>query len=286
MVISFYTGNICEPLSQMLSDADNNGNFQTVIDYCEPLIGTTEDDGVILCYTYALMENALAVHVDDVEAIGKQCLELLKRVKHTYGGTDHLKVQIKRAIRQAKLYKDAGKELLVKPLDQLSTKEKSKVAYQLAEKGGINNYKQAALIHANLMREDNLEVPYHYGQYVISLYRSKQIELANKTLDELVAWSSTQVNTSYIFLIRTCFEEKMICYTHDKAKMEEIWHQAMQQEIVRQYEFPMAEDNQDELLIAADKLGAFEIKEAIITIIKKHRKPRFIKDEIKKIIEN
>jgi hypothetical protein len=79
LTIPFYTLNIYEPLQQMLSDADMSGEWQPIIDYCEPLIKTTEDDGVLLCYSFALMEQAMAIHEDDVEKTGNYCLELLKR---------------------------------------------------------------------------------------------------------------------------------------------------------------------------------------------------------------
>jgi hypothetical protein len=134
MTIPFYTLNIHEPLQQMLYDADNNGKWQAIIDYCKPLIEITEDDGVLLCYSFALMEQALAIHVDDVETTANQCLELLKRLKHTYGGTDHWKRMLRRIIRTAKDLKKKENDLLEIPYENLSTSDKSKLAYNLVKK--------------------------------------------------------------------------------------------------------------------------------------------------------
>ena len=168
MTIPFYTENIIEPLQQMLYDADTNGKWQPIIDYCEPLIESTEDDGVILCYTFALMEQALAIHVDDVEKTANECLGLLKRLKHTTGGTDHWKRMLKRCIKEAKRMESDVDSLLKKPIAELTSKEKSTLVYNLAQKGGVENYRLAAQFHKELIEihKGDHDESYHYGNYI------------------------------------------------------------------------------------------------------------------------
>lgn len=136
-----------------MSEADNYGDFQPVIDYCKPLIETTADDNVLLCYTFALMENAISIHVDEVEATGKKCLEILKRIKHTTGGKDPWQRTIKKILRRAKDRYKVEKQILSKPIETLTTNEKSKLAFQLCEKGGAENFAKAALLHLELMQK-------------------------------------------------------------------------------------------------------------------------------------
>jgi hypothetical protein len=286
MTIPFYTGNIHEPLQQMIQEADNNGDFQPVLDYCEPLIDTTQDDGVLLCYTFALMETALAIHVDDVEETGNNCLKNLERLQHLYGGTDAWKKTIKKIIRVAKNRKKGERQILSKPIEDLTTKEKVNLAYQLAEKGGIENNAKAALLHLELMQknENVSDEPYHYGQYIICLYRSNQTSLADKTFDEFLIWHSNQENKSYAQFIALCYEEKLCNYINDKAMIQNIWEVANLDKIVAQYDFPLADSVQDELIIASEKFGLIEIKRKLIELIKSTRKPRMIPKEVKKII--
>jgi hypothetical protein len=286
MTISFYTKNIPEPLQQMLYDADSSGNFQPVIDYCEPLIESTTDDGVLLCYTFALMENALAFHVDDVTETGKKCLELLKKLQHTYGGTHHLKVQIKRGLKKAIYSKNASKQILAKPIDALTTKEKANLARQLADIGGVENNAKAALLHLDLMQknENITDEPYHYGSYILCLYKSDQTDLADKTFNEYLIWHGKLENQSYFNFIALCYEQKLCNYINDKTMIQEIWKVANLNNFVINNDFPLANAVQDDLLIAADKFGLVEIKQQMSDLIKSTRKPRLIPNEVKKLI--
>jgi hypothetical protein len=286
MTIPFYTGNIHEPLQQMIHDADNNGDFQPVLDYCEPLIDTTQEDGILLCYTFALMETALAIHVDDVEETGKKCLEILERLQHHYGGTDAWKKTIKKIIREAKERNKGDRQILAKPIELLTTREKVNLAYQLAEKGGVENNAKAALLHQELMQKNEhpLDEPYHYGQYIICLYRSNQTALADKTFDDFLIWHSKQENQSYANFIGMCYEEKLCNYINDKLMIQNIWELASQNRLVSLYDFPLADSIQDDLLISADKFDLVDIKNAMIELIKTTRKARMIPNEVKKLI--
>jgi tetratricopeptide (TPR) repeat protein len=289
MTIPFYTLNIHEPLQQMLYDADDSGEWGFIIAYCEPLIGTTDDDGVILCYTFALMEEAMAIHVDDVEATAIRCLDLLKKLKHTYGGTDHWKRMIKREIKNAKAFKQYDKTLLKIPYDNLTAKEKSKLAYNLAQKGGIENFKKAADMYKELieLNKDNHDESYHYGNYIMNLYRSNQLTIANGKFDEFLNWITHTEKQSYSFLVGMCFQEKIIHYKNDVVQFEKIWSDAINNVAVkRESAFPIAEAVQDELLMIATELGSIAIKKYLIDLIKSERKPRMIPNHIKKIIEN
>jgi hypothetical protein len=287
MTIPFYTLNIHEPLQQMLYDADNSGEWQAIIDYCEPLIETTEDDGVLLCYSFALLEQAMAIHVDDVEKTGNYCLELLKRLKHTYGGTDHLKRMIKRIIKADKDLKKKENDLVNISYEKLTTSEKSKLAYNLQEKAGIENNKRAAEIHLELMEIKKLtsDSYYHFGNYILCLYRSNQVALANEKFMELSTYMESNPRHGYAFIIGNCFQEKILQYRNDAVQFQKIWNEAINHPAVKSDNaFPIAEKVQDELLIAADKLGLADIKKYLINIIIAERKPRMIAEEIKKII--
>jgi hypothetical protein len=287
VTIPFYTLNIHEPLQQMLSDADNSGEWQAIIDYCEPLIETTEDDGVILCYSFALMEQALAIHVDDVEKTGHYCLVLLKRLKHTYGGTDHLKRMIRRLIRADKDLKKKENDLFKVPYEKLNASEKTKLAYNLQVKDGIENNKRAAEIHLELIqiKQANADSYYHSANYVLCLYRSNQLELANEKFLELEAFMKINPRHGYAFIISNCFEEKIVQYKNDAVQFQKIWNEAINHPAVKNDNaFPIAEKVQDELLITADKLGLADIRKYLIDIIIAERKPRMIAEEIKKTI--
>jgi hypothetical protein len=287
MTIPFYTLNIHEPLQQMLSDADNSGEWQAIIDYCEPLIETTEDDGVILCYSFALMEQALAIHVDDVEKTGNYCLVLLKRLKHTYGGTDHLKRMIRRLIRADKDLKKKENDLFKVPYEKLNASEKTKLAYNLQVKDGIENNKRAAEIHFELIqiKQANADSYYHSANYVLCLYRSNQLELANEKFLELEAFMKINPRHGYAFIISNCFEEKIVQYKNDAEQFQKIWDEAINHPaVISNHGFPLSEKVQNELLIAADKLDLAEIKKYLIDIIIAERKPRMISEEIKIII--
>jgi hypothetical protein len=286
MTIPFYTLNIHEPLQQMLYDADNNGEWQAIIDYCEPIIETTEDDGVLLCYTFALLEQAIIIHVDDVEKTGNYCLELLKRLKHTYGGTDHLKRMIKRLIRADKNLKNKENKLANLPYESLTLSEKTKLAYNL-QGTSIENEKRAAEIHLELMeiKKPTSDSYYHFGNYILCLYLSNQVELANEKFMELSAYMESNPRHGYAFIIGNCFQEKILQYRNDAVQFKKIWNEAMNHPAVKSDNaFPIAEKVQDELLIAADKLGLADIKKYLIDIIIAERKPRMIAEEIKKII--
>jgi hypothetical protein len=286
MTIPFYTLNIHEPLQQMLYDADNSGEWQAIIDYCEPLIETTEDDGVLLCYTFALMEQAMAIHVDDVEKTGNYCLELLKRLKHTYGGTDHLKRMIKRLIRADKDLKNKENKLANLLYESLTLSEKTKLAYNLQGTSEENN-KRAAEIHLELMEIKNHtgDSYYHFGNYILCLYGSNQLDLANKKFIELANFMESNPRHGYAFIIGNCFQAKIVRYKNDTVQFQKIWNEAINHPAVKnENAFPIAENVQDELLIAADKLGLADIKKYLTDIIIAERKPRMIAEEIKKII--
>jgi hypothetical protein len=286
VTIPFYTLNIHEPLQQMLYDADNSGEWQAIIDYCEPLIETTEDDGVLLCYTFALMEQAMAIHVDDVEKTGNYCLELLKRLKHTYGGTEHLKRMIKRLIRADKDLKNKENKLANLPYESLTLSEKTKLAYNL-QGTSSENEKRAAEIHLELMeiKKPTSDSYYHFGNYILCLYRSNQVELANEKFIELSTYMESNPRHGYAFIIGNCFQEKILQYRNDVVQFQKIWNEAINHPAVKSDNaFPIAEKVQDELLIAADKLGLAAIKKYLIDIIIAERKPRMIAEEIKKII--
>jgi hypothetical protein len=286
MTIPFYTGNIHQPLQQLLSDADNIGDFQPVIDYCKPLIETTENDGVILCYSFALMEQPMAIHVDDVEATANQCLELLKRLKHTYGGTDHWKRMLRRIIRTAKDLKRKENELLKIPYQNLSTSDKSKLAYNLAEKAGIENYKRAAEIHKELIGiKQDAEKYYHIGQYIICLYNSNQIAEADAQLEVFSTQMKSMPQHGYAFLVKICYQEKILQYLNDKNKLEQIWNEATTHPATGiSIDFPLADVAQEKVLIAAHELGLQSIVKYLSDLIVAERKPRMIPEAIKKII--
>jgi hypothetical protein len=289
MTIPFYTEEIHEPLKQMLYNADNNGEWQAIIDYCEPLIENTNDDNVILCYTFAIMEQALAIHIDDVAETGKYCLELLKRLNHTFGGTDHLKRMIKKQIGLSKSITKKYNKLMDKPLANLSTKEKEKLAYNLAEKGGVENYRICAQLHLELMElnKDNHDESYHYGNYIICLYKSNQLEVANEKLAVFLTWMTHTEKQSYAFLVGNCFQEKILHYTNDAIQFEIIWYEAINNETIKINDsFPVAYAVQDKLLVASDKLGLVQIKKYLVNLINTGRKPREISNEIKIIIAN
>lgn len=286
MTIPFYTQNIHQPLQQMLSDADMSGEWQHIIDYCEPLIETTEDDGVLLCYSFALMEQAVAIYVDDVEKTGNYCLGLLKRLKHTYGGTDHLKRMIKRLIRADKDLKNKENRLANLPYESLTLSEKTKLAYNL-QGTSIKNEKRAAEIHLELMKKKKPtgDSYYHFGNYILCLYRSNQVELANEKFMELSTYAESIPRHGYAFIIGNCFQEKILQYRNDNIQFQKIWNEAINHPAVKSNNaFPIAEKVQDELLITADKLGLADIKIYLIDIIIAERKPRMIAEEIKKII--
>jgi hypothetical protein len=286
MTIPFYTLNIHEPLQQMLYDADNSGEWQAILDYCEPLIETTEDDGVLLCYCFALMEQTMAIHVDDVEKTGIYCLELLKRLKHTYGGTDHFKRMIKRLIKVNKDLKKKENKLANSPYESLTLSEKTKLAYNL-QGTGIENEKRAAEIHLELMeiKKPTSDSYYHFGNYILCLYRSNQVELANEKFMELSTYMESNPRHGYAFIIGNCFQEKILQYRNDVVQFQKIWNEAINHPAVKSDKaFPIAEKVQDELLITADKLGLADIKKYLIDIIIAERKPRMIPKEIKRII--
>jgi hypothetical protein len=217
MTIPFYTLNIHEPLQQMLNTADDAGEWQPVLDYCEPFIETTTDDGVILCYTFALLQQAVSIHVDDVAETCDTCLTLLKRLQHTYGGTDHFKRMIKRVQRAAKQIHQKENNLLLKDYTTLSASDKSKLAYNLTSKGGVENCKRAAEIHFDLieLNKDTHDMEFHHGQYIVNLYKSNQLALANEKFDEFLEWMKHTTRQSYNFLIDICFEQKIVRYLDD-----------------------------------------------------------------------
>jgi hypothetical protein len=287
MTIPFYTGNIHQPLQQLLSDADNNGDFQPVLDYCEPLIETTEEDGVILCYSFALMEQAMAIHVDDVEKTANQCLELLKRLKHTYGGTDHFKRMIRREIRKAKDLKKQENDLLKISYENLTLSEKTTLAYNLQNKGGVENNKRAAEIHKELilLKEQNADSYYHSGQYIISLYNSNQLDEANKAFEIFSTKMKGTPQHGYAFLVKVCYQEKILQYLNDKVMLEQIWNEATTHPAIGiSIDFPLTDVAQEKVLIAAHELGLQSIVKYLSDLIVAERKPRMIPEAIKKII--
>jgi hypothetical protein len=286
MTIPFYTLEIHQPLQQILYDADNNGNWEKLIEYCEPLL-TEEADEVILCYTFGIMNQAMQIHVDDVASIGNTCLALLKKLKHTYGGTDHWKRMIKRLIKESKLVKDKENSLSKKPYETLTEKEKAKWAYNLAEKGGVENCRLAAEAHLDLieLRKDKDSEPYHMGMYIINLYASEQNELADKRLADFVKWIQHAVFQSYAFLVGRCYQSKIMFYKDDKEKFKQIWQEAMQNESVQKHDaFPFAYDVQDELIVKAHEYALHEVKEYLGKLIIAERKPRLIPEQVKKIL--
>jgi hypothetical protein len=286
MTIPFYTLNIHEPLQQMLYDADNSGEWQAIINYCEPIIETTEEDGVILCYTFALIEQAKAIHIDDVEQTGIYCLELLKRLKHTTGGTDHWTRMIKKLLRADKDLKNKENRLTNVPYESLTLSEKTKLAYNLQGKG-VENEKRAAEIHWDLyeMKKHTAESYYHLGNYIMCLYGSNQIEFADEKFHELNTFMSANPNHGYAFLISNCYQEKIIHYLDDVEQTRKIWDKAINHPaVISNHGFPISEIIQDKLLIAANQLGLEDIKKYLSAMIIAERKPRMITDEIKKII--
>jgi hypothetical protein len=286
MTIPFYTGNIHQPLQQLLSDADNNGDFQPVLDYCEPLIETTEDDGVILCYNFALMEQAMAIHVDDVEETANKCLELLKRLKHTYGGTYHFKRMIQREIRKAKDLKKQDNDLLKIPYENLTPSDKTKLAYNLQNKGGVGNNKRAAAIHKELIEiKQDAEKYYHIGQYITSLYNSNQLAEANAQLDIFSTQMKDMPQHGYAFLIKFCYQEKILHYLNDKVMLEQIWNEATTHPASGiSKDFPLSDLAQEKVLIAANDFSLKKIVQYLSGLIVAERKPRMIPEALKKII--
>jgi hypothetical protein len=232
------------------------------------------------------MEQALAIYVDDVQTTANQCLELLKRLKHTYGGTDHWKRMLRRIIRTAKDLKNKENRLANLPYESLTLSEKTKLAYNL-QGTSIENEKRAAEIHLELMeiKKPTSDSYYHFGNYVLCLYRSNQVALANEKFMELSTYMETNPRHGYAFIIGNCFQEKILQYRNDAVQFQKIWNEAINHPAVKSNNaFPIAEIVQDELLITADKLGLADIKKYLIDIIIAERKPRMIAEEIKKII--
>jgi hypothetical protein len=286
MTIPFYTGNIPQPLQQYLLNADNDGNWQTVINYCAPLIETTMDDGVILSYSFALMEEALAIYVDDVEETAEKCLALHKRLQHNYGGTHHWKRMLKRIITDAKKLKIQVNNLLNIPFENLTTKQKSKLAYHLQDIGGIENIKRAAELHLDLIKIQNAETYYHTGQYIVCLYQTNQLEKANETFEDFLLFINSNPTHGYAFLVDTVLQQKLMCYLDNKVEIVSIWHLAKSRLAVNgNNDFPYTESMQDKLLIAAHGFGLQEIVDDLKAKIKAERKPRMISSEILKIID-
>lgn len=286
MTIPFYTLSIHQPLQQMLADADNIGEWQPVINYCEPLIETTTDDGVILCYTFATMEQAMAIHIDAVESTANNCLVILKRLQHTYGGTDHWKRMLKRIIRKAKDLQKQENDLLKIPYENLTPSDKTKLAYNLQNKGGIENNKRAAEIHKELIaiKEQNADSYYHTGQCILALYESKQLEKANIVLESFSAKMRDMPTHGYAFLIQTCYQEKLLHYLNNKTELEQIWKEAITHPAIgNSKNFPYADVAQEKIIIAAHQLGLQNIVKHISDLIVE-RKPRMIPEAIKKII--
>jgi hypothetical protein len=289
MTIPFYTENIIEPLQSLLKTADADGNFEPIIDFCTPLIPTTTDDGVILCYTFALMEQAMAIHVDDITSTGNRCLTLLKRIQHEYGGTSHWRVMIKRILKEDKRRKQEVDNLSNIDYSTLSYSQKSKLAYNLQDKNTLEANTKAAAIHKELVdhKDNNQNSYYHLGQYIVCLYRMNEEELADKVFTEFANKMREQPTHGYAFLINYCYEVKVLSCLHDKTKMEKTWHEAFAHPaFTTRNGFPVVEDAQDKTLLAAHMFGLTEIKKYIIPQITATRKPRMIAAEIKKIIEN
>jgi hypothetical protein len=289
MTIPFYTLNIIQPLQQMLSDADNSGVWTDVIAYCEPLIETTTDDGVILCYTFALMEEAMAVHVDDITSTGNRCLEMLKRIQQEYGGTSHWRIMIKRIIKEDKRRKQDEDNLSTLDYSTMSYSQKSKLAYNLQDKKSIESITQACEIHKELIHhpDNNANSYYHLGQYIAGLYNIRQTETADKVFADFADKIREQLNHGYAFLINPCFEHKLLSCVNDKNKFEKTWHEAFAHPaFTTRNGFPVVKEAQDKALIAADAFGLIDIKNYLIKLISAERKPRMISEQIKKIIEN
>jgi hypothetical protein len=287
MTIPFYTANIIEPLQSLLNTADADGNFEPVINFCEPLIETTTDDGVILCYTFAIMEQAMAVHVDDVKSTANKCLALLKRLQHEYGGTHHWRVMLKRIIKEDKRRNQEVDNLSTLDYSTLSYAQKSKLAYNLQDKKDIENITKAVEIHKDLINhpDNNVNSYYHLGQYIIGLYTIHQTETANKVFEEYANKMREQPTHGYAFLINYCYEKKVLSCLHDKTKFQQTWAEAFAHPaFTTRNGFPIMEEAQDKMLITSDAFGLSEIKKYLINLIVAERKPRMINEQIKKII--
>jgi hypothetical protein len=287
MTIPFYTGDLKEPLNSLLSKADNDGNFQPVLDFCEPLIGTTEDDGVILCYTFGLMEQAMVIHIDDVTSTAENCLVLLKRLKHEYGGTDHWRRMLRRMIKEDKNRKKEENDLGKLDYKTLNYPQKSKLAYNLQDKNTIESITKACAIHKELINhpDNNLNSHYHLGQYILCLYELNQKELADKVFDDFSIKMKEQPTHGYAFLVTTCYQQKLLSYADDGTALQKIWNEAINHPVIRlENGFPYSDIAQDKILMAADKFNLTEIINWISKLIKQERKPRMISEEIKLII--
>jgi hypothetical protein len=194
---------------------------------------------------------------------------------------------IKRIIRTDKASKEKENKLLNVPYESLTLSEKTKLAYNL-QGTSVENNKRAAEIHLDLMEIKNHtgDSYYHFGNYILCLYRSNQVELANEKFIQLSTYMESNPRHGYAFIIGNCFQEKILQYRNDVVQFQKIWNEAINHPAVKSDNaFPIAEKVQDELLITADKLGLADIKRYLIDIIIAERKSRMIAKEIKKIIQ-
>jgi hypothetical protein len=89
----------------------------------------------------------------------------------------------------------------------------------------------------------------------------------------------------YAFLLKICYQEKILQYLNDKNKLEQIWNEAITHPAIGiSIDFPLADVAQEKVLIAAYELGLQSIVKYLSDLIVAERKPRMITEAIKKII--
>lgn len=241
------------------------------------------------CYAYALFNESLNIHIDDL----KETIEVCKKLINNFDLDTNSKIEFKNQLEKTLelvISKEKEVEILNSiNLDSLSLKEMKELAFSLSDKGGVENYRKSAIIYGNLFGTAQQEYnKFQYlGRETIALFRSSQYNLAEPKFHMLIEWDIEKGPSANPWVIDFVFSEMLLNNAKNKERFLELWNKAKNHSIIKENEnFPMAYSSQDKILAIALDLELKEVLSDLIPIYNEKREKNTKSEQVLGLIEN
>lgn len=240
------------------------------------------------CYLYALYNEAKSIHVDDLKETTNFCLKQISNYSLDTQSRFNFKNELEQTIELIILKENEIEILNSLNLETLSFKDKKELAFRLNDKGGIENYKKAAIIYHDLYNSEHEQYNkfYNFGNEVICLLRSKQYLLAEGKFQTLINWDLESGASAYPYIIDYTYSEMLFYFEKNRDEFLRLWNAAKSHNAIKLNNyFPVSYPNQDLVLKIALDLELNQVLVDLITNYETNRPKDTKSDEILVLIE-
>lgn len=240
-----------------------------------------------LSLAYSLVRQATSIDVDDVPAAVKQAMELMANISSDNRQTLDFRKTLTTIQAAVQENEEKTAQLLVSSWESLSDQEKSRLAFDLSDRGGLENQLKAADLYWNLYETgpDHSRF-YNFCSHGLCLYEAGQYTKADLIFEQVKKWSYNEGVSAYPYFIASFFYQKLKQFEDDPPAFVRVWEEALANEVIKKDKpyFPFAMPIQDLVLRTAVKHKLTGIQSAITRLIREHRKPGTIPADIQQLL--